>query len=64
MKTRKESIIKIDKIPESKIRKGIDFMMSLKKDKCDQELEELMNASESSTNFWYNEIDDEVWNNV
>jgi len=38
--------------------------MSLKKDKCDQELEGLMNASESSINFWYNEIDDEVWNNV
>ena len=60
MKTKKESIIKIDKISESKMREGI----SLKKDKCDQGLEELMNASESSINFWYNEIDDEVWNNV
>ena len=26
--------------------------------------EELLNASESSLDFWYNGIDDKVWNNV
>ena len=28
------------------------------------ELDEFLIASESSMDFWYNDIDDEVWNNA
>lgn len=62
---KKNLLIKlIDEIPESKIAEVIDFIMSLKENRHDQEFKELIYASESSTNFWYNGIDDEVWNNI
>jgi len=62
---KKNLLIKlIDEIPESKIPEVIDFIMSLKSNKHDQEFKELMYASESSMGFWDNGIDDEVWNNV
>lgn len=56
----------IARILESKIAGVIHSIMSLNKDnsKHDQEFKELMYASESSMDFWNNDIDDEVWNNI
>lgn len=53
----------IDEIPESQIREVIDFILFLKNKKDNQVFIDLMSASESSIDFWDNDIDDEVWNN-
>lgn len=54
----------IEEIPEESIPKLIDFIGYLKfKNEMDM-FKELENASNSSMEFWNNDIDDEVWNNV
>lgn len=54
----------IDEIPDEKISEVIDFIGYLKnKDEMDI-VKELQNASGSSIDFWNNDIDDDVWNNV
>ncbi|HZK44547.1 MAG TPA: DUF2281 domain-containing protein [Syntrophomonadaceae bacterium] len=54
----------IDEIPENNIPEIIDFIGYLKiKNEIDM-FKEFENASNSSLEFWDNEIDDEVWNNV
>ena len=64
-KTNRSFLIKlIDEIPENKIPEVIDFLLFLKKKESDQIYKDLMQASESSIDFWGNDIDDEVWNNV
>jgi len=64
-KTNRNFLIKlIDEIPENKIPEVIDFLLFLKKKESDQIYKDLMQASESSIDFWGNDIDDEVWNNV
>ncbi|NLZ92740.1 MAG: DUF2281 domain-containing protein, partial [Firmicutes bacterium] len=42
----------------------IDFISFLKAKKDNQVFKDLELASESSMDFWNNDIDDEVWNNV
>lgn len=65
MNAGKSILIKlIDEIPESQIPEVIDFIMFLKNKKDNQVFEDLLRASESSIDFWDNDIDDEVWNNV
>ncbi|MDK2836664.1 MAG: hypothetical protein PWP21_1441 [Thermosediminibacterales bacterium] len=54
----------IEEIPDSQIPEIIDFIGYLKQKKENQIYKDLESASESSLDFWDNEIDDEVWNNV
>jgi len=65
MNTAKKILLKlIDEIPESQIPEVIDFISFLKLKKDKQIFKDLELASESSMDFWNNDIDDEVWNNV
>ncbi|ADG81027.1 DUF2281 domain-containing protein [Thermincola potens] len=65
MNAGKSILIKlIDEIPESQIPEVIDFIMFLKNKQDNQIFKDLISASESSIDFWNNDIDDEVWNNV
>ena len=65
MEIDKKPLIKlIDEILESKKPEVIDFNMPLKNGGHDKEFKDLMYASESSMDFWDNDIDDEIWNNV
>ncbi len=65
MNTAKKILLKlIDEIPESQIPEVIDFISFLKAKKDNQVFKDLELASESSMDFWNNDIDDEVWNNV
>ncbi|MFZ5753341.1 MAG: DUF2281 domain-containing protein [Bacillota bacterium] len=54
----------IDEIPESQIPEVIDFILFLKNKKDNQVFKDLICASESSIDFWNNDIDDKMWNNV
>lgn len=54
----------IDEITESQIPEVIDFIMFLKKKQDNKMFKDLICASESSIDFWDNDIDNEVWNNV
>lgn len=54
----------IEEIPEKDILNIIDFIQYLKLKREKDLYRDLQNASESSMDFWNNDIDDEVWNNV
>lgn len=65
MNTAKERLLKIiDEIPEQEVNKILDFAEFLKAKKEKSLTKDLTKASESSLDFWDNEFDDEVWNNV
>jgi Ca2+-binding EF-hand superfamily protein len=65
MNTAKERLLKIiDEIPEQEVNKILDFAEFLKAKKEKSLTKDLTKASESSLDFWDNDIDDEVWNNV
>lgn len=65
MNTAKERLLKIiEEIPEREVEKILDFAEYLKVKKEKSLSEELTKASESSLDFWDNDIDDKVWNNV
>ncbi|WP_060678719.1 DUF2281 domain-containing protein [Virgibacillus halodenitrificans] len=65
MDTAKERLLKIiDEIPEQEVGKILDFAEYLKAKRDKRMSEDLTKASESSLDFWDNDIDDEVWNNV
>jgi hypothetical protein len=65
MNTAKERLLKIiDEIPEQEVDKILDFAEYLKAKKEKGLSKDLTQASESSIDFWDNEIDDEVWNDV
>ncbi|MDI3535328.1 MAG: hypothetical protein PWQ82_1693 [Thermosediminibacterales bacterium] len=65
MNTARKILLKlIEEIPDSQIPEIIDFIGYLKQKKENQIYKDLESASESSLDFWDNEIDDEVWNNV
>jgi len=65
MNNAKKILLKlVDEIPESQIPEVIDFINFLKVKKDNQVFKDLELASESSMDFWNNDIDDEVWNNV
>ena len=54
----------IEEIPEDNIPQVIDFIGYLKVKNEVDVFRELENASNSSIEFWNNDIDDEVWNNA
>ena len=54
----------IDEASKEEIAEIIDFVEYLKIKKEKNNMKDLLDASNSSTDFWNNEIDDEVWNNV
>lgn len=65
MNTAKKLLLKlIEEIPESQIPEIIDFIDFLKNKKENQVYKDLELASESSMDFWDNDNDDKVWNNV
>ncbi|MBU6079734.1 DUF2281 domain-containing protein [Allobacillus halotolerans] len=65
MDTAKDRLLKIiDEIPEQEVDKILDFAEYLKAKRDKSVSEDLTKASESSLDFWDNDIDDEVWNNV
>jgi hypothetical protein len=65
MNTAKERLLKIiDEIPEQEVDKILDFAEYLKGKKEKSLSEDLTKASESSIDFWNNDIDDEVWNDA
>ncbi|GGN66954.1 MULTISPECIES: DUF2281 domain-containing protein [Oceanobacillus] len=65
MNTAKDRLLKIiDEIPEKDVDKILDFAEFLKAKSDKSVSEDLTEASESSLDFWDNDIDDEVWNNV
>lgn len=65
MNTAKERLLKIiDEIPEQEVDKILDFAEYLKAKKEKRLSEDLTKASESSIDFWDNDIDDEVWNDA
>ncbi len=54
----------INEIPENDVLQVIDYIEYLKTKKEKTIFKELLEASESSLEFWNNDADDEVWNNV
>jgi endonuclease III-like uncharacterized protein len=65
MDTAKESIRKmIDDISEKDLAEVIDFIGFIKKKSERVIKSEMLEAAGSSLDFWYNDIDDEVWNSV
>ena len=65
MNTAKERLLKIiDEIPEKEVDKILDFAEYLKAKREKKLSENLTKASESSLDFWDNDIDDGVWNDV
>lgn len=53
----------IEDMPEKEITQIIDYVQFLKLKKKEL-LNEILYCSESSLEFWNNDIDDEVWNDV
>jgi molybdenum cofactor biosynthesis enzyme MoaA len=54
----------IEGFSEKEISEVIDFIEYLKMKREKQELQDFIHASESSLDFWDNEIDDKIWNDV
>lgn len=51
-------------IPEKDLEEVADFIGYLKMKREGQLLNDLQHTSESSLEFWNNDIDDEVWNDA
>ncbi|WP_106495930.1 DUF2281 domain-containing protein [Lentibacillus sp. Marseille-P4043] len=65
MNTAKQRLLKIiEEIPEQEVDKVLDFAEYLKVKRENSLSKDLKKTSESSLDFWNNDIDDEVWNNV
>jgi hypothetical protein len=65
MESAKKELLKIIKdIPENQILEVIDFVEYLKLKNKKELYKDLEEASNSSTDFWNNDIDDEVWNDA
>lgn len=65
MNTARKILLKlIEQIPDSQIPEIIDFIGYLKMKKENEIFKDLESTSESSLDFWDNETDGEVWNNV
>ena len=54
----------IDEMPDDMLSEIINYIAFVQKTKKDSAFKELEQASVSSMDFWDNDIDDEVWNNV
>lgn len=65
MNTAKQILLKLlEEMSENEVGEVIDFIGYLKQKRDNEIYKDLEKASESSLDFWNNEIDDEVWNNV
>ena len=65
MNTAKKRLLKIiEEIPEQEVDKILDFAEYLNAKQEKSVSKDLTEASESSLDFWDNDVDDEVWNNV
>ena len=65
MDAAKQILLKlINEIPENQLHEVIDFIEYLKTKNERYMFRELEKASISSMDFWYNDIDDKVWNNA
>jgi len=54
----------LDELSDEMVSHVISYIHSIKRDDQNEVFKELANASMSSTDFWDNPIDDEVWNNA
>jgi hypothetical protein len=54
----------IDQLPDDTLSEIISYIAFIQKTKKEAIFKDLEEASVSSTDFWDNAIDDEVWNNV
>ena len=54
----------IDEVPDDMLSEIISYIAFVQKRKRETVFKELEQASISSMDFWDNDIDDEVWNNV
>lgn len=65
MNSAKERLLKIiDEIPDKELNEILDFSEHLKNNKEKRIPKDLTKASESSLDFWDNDLDDKVWNDV
>ncbi|WP_200088065.1 DUF2281 domain-containing protein [Salicibibacter cibi] len=65
MNPNKERIIElIEDISEKDMAEIIDFIGYLKMKREKEEYQDVLQASESSIDFWDNKVDDEVWNDA
>ncbi|MDO6355586.1 DUF2281 domain-containing protein [Caloramator sp. CAR-1] len=65
MNTAKKLLFDLIKdIPDDDVMEIIDFITFLKMKHDKKIFNDLIKSSESSIDFWDNDIDDEVWNNV
>lgn len=65
MNTAKKLLFDLIKdIPDEDVMEIIDFITFLKMKHDKKIFNDLIKSSESSIDFWDNDIDDEVWNNV
>lgn len=61
----KETLYKmLADIHEKDLEEVADFIGYLKMEREGQLLQDLRNASESSLDFWTNDLDDELWNDA
>lgn len=64
MNTTRERLLKIiEKIPDQEVDEILDFAEYLAAKQEKRVSDDLTKASESSLDFWDNDIDGEVWNN-
>ena len=54
----------VESLPDSQIAEIANFILFLKMRNENRTYKDLEALSVSSTEFWNNEIDDEVWNNA
>ena len=54
----------VDTLPDSQLNEIANFILFVKMRNDKNTFTGLEKLSESSTDFWNNEIDDEVWNNA
>lgn len=54
----------VEELPDKEAAEVVDFIEYLKLKKEKELYRELQQVSESSLDFWDNDIDDEAWNNV
>lgn len=65
MNTARDRLIKIiNEISESELAKILDFAEYIKDREEKKTYKDLTQASESSLDFWNNDVDDKVWNDV
>ena len=61
---KKEIYRLVDSLPESQLAEITNFILFIKMRNENKLYRDLEALSVSSTEFWNNEIDDEVWNNA